>query len=65
MQKDYYFKKYGAKMVNDYRKSALKKFGSKFFEEKNNFGAPMLPKGPRTAQLPTFWEFVQYLKNTK
>ena len=52
-------------MVNDYRKSALKKFGSKFFEEKNNFGAPMPPKGPRTAQLPTFWEFVQYLKNTK
>ena len=65
LQKDFYFKKYGAKIVDEHRKSAVKKFGSDFFDEKHNFGAPTPPKGPRTAQLPTFWEFVQYLKNTK
>jgi hypothetical protein len=52
-------------MVDSYRAQALKKFGAEFFSEKNHFGAPVTPKGLRRRELPTFWEFVQYIRNER
>lgn len=53
---------YGKKIVEKYRSRALDTLGYEFFEESNHFGAPIKPKDYRlTAELPTFWEFVQFL----
>jgi len=52
-------------MVNTYRKRALEKFGAEFFSEKNYFGCPVPPKGLRRKEMPTFWEFVQYIRNAR
>ena len=65
LQEDFYYHTYGKKMVEKYRKMALKKFGESFFEEKNNFGAPVPPKGLRIKELPTFWEFIQFIRNER
>jgi hypothetical protein len=64
-QTDFYYKKYGEKIVNTYRKRALEKFGAEFFSEKNYFGCPVPPKGLRRKDMPTFWEFVQYIRNAR
>ena len=57
---DYYYKLYGKKIYNRYRSNALKRFGRDFFNEENNFGAPIMPKRRKKEQ-PTFWEFVQFV----
>ena len=61
--KDFYYKSYGKKIVQKYRPAALKKFGDEFFSQENNYGAPLpVAEGRRpTADLPIFWEFVQYV----
>jgi hypothetical protein len=51
--------------VNTYRKRALEKFGAEFFSEKNYFGCPVPPKGLRRKDMPTFWEFVQFIRNAR
>ena len=51
--------------MNRYRVAAVRRFGKEFFSRRNNFGAPLpLSKGRRTEELPTFWEFVQFVKDT-
>ena len=61
--KDWYYKVYGKPIVSRYRRAALARFGADFFSAENNFGAVVPVKGGvRTADLPTFWEFVQYVK---
>jgi hypothetical protein len=51
--------------VSTYRKKAIEKFGKDFFNEKNHFGAPVPPKGTRIKELPTFWEFVQFVRSER
>ena len=57
---------YGWEIVNRYRAAALERFSREFFSRSNNFGAPLpvRKKGRRTEELPTFWEFIQYVKDT-
>jgi len=62
IEKDWYFKKYGKEIIKRYRKKYLEKFGFETLTEKNNFGSPF-PTSQRSAELPTFWEFVQYLNS--
>lgn len=40
-RKDWFYAKEGSKIVQTYRKSALKKFGRDFFSKQNHFGAPI------------------------
>ena len=59
----YYYKLHGKKIVAKYRKRARQRFGETFFSAGNNFGSPLQTKrGTRVEELPTFWEFVQYVK---
>lgn len=44
--KDFYYKVYGKKIVERYRKAALAKFGENFFSAENNYGSPH-PAGAR------------------
>ena len=52
--------------MNRFRAAAVRRFGREFFSRRNNFGAPLplRKKGRRTGELPTFWEFVQFVKDT-
>jgi len=61
--KDFYYKTYGRKIVQKYRQAALKKFGDDFFSATNNYGAPIpVANGGRpSSDLPVFWEFVQFV----
>ena len=59
MQDNYYLR-YGRKIVRGYRAAARDKFGADFLSEENNFGSPV-PVKARLAELPTWWEFVQWL----
>ena len=60
---DYYFNLFGRDIVTSHRKAALERFGESFFSRDNNFGTPVMPEsGKRTPEMPTFWEFVQFLK---
>lgn len=62
MENNWYFNQYGKNMVSQYRQQAVKKFGKDFFEEKNNFGAPLpVMRSWRSSSLPSWWEFVQYV----
>ena len=63
---DYFYRKHGAKIVAKYRAAALDKFGESFFNKSNNYGTPVMPaRNKRTANMPSFWEFVQYVKDTR
>ena len=66
-QNDWYYKLYGATIVKRYRVAAERRFGRQFFSKANHFGAPLpvRKKGRRTAELPTFWEFIQYVKDSR
>jgi len=62
---NWYYKQYGSKIVAQYRKEAIRKFGNDFFAEGNNFGAPYpVNRSWRDDHYPCFWEFVQYLLKT-
>lgn len=61
---DWYLKNYGKHIVSEFREKALQHLGKDFFSSDNNFGAPIKVNGNRTVDLPTFWEFVQYVKKT-
>lgn len=50
-------------MVRRYRKAYIEKFGAESLSETNNFGALFPSKYRSTPSLPTWWEFVQYLKS--
>lgn len=64
-KQDYYYKLYGKKIVERFRSRAFDALGYEFFDESNNFGAPVVAKDFRlTAELPTFWEFVQFIIGT-
>lgn len=63
LEEDFYYKVYGKKIVAKYRLAALEKFGKKYFEKENNYGAP-LSRDKRSEKMPTFWEFVQYVLNS-
>ena len=46
-----------------YRSRAKKRFGEAFFSKANHFGTPICNMNvDRTAEQPTFWEFVQAVK---
>lgn len=60
LEADFYYKIYGKKIVKRFRKAAIEKFGENYFSEENHFGS-LLPRKKRTADLPIFWEFVQYV----
>lgn len=64
---DYYQKKYGQKIIRKFRTEAIRVLGESYFNEENNFGAP-IPVVPserrKDASFPSFWEFVQFLKRT-
>lgn len=52
-------------IVSTYRPEAMQKYGGFHFTQSNHFGAVLKPTGKRTSpDLPTFWEFVQYIINT-
>jgi len=61
--KDFYYKTYGKKIVAKFRTKAIQKFGDEFFSAKNNYGAPLPVKdnGRPSSDLPIFWEFVQFV----
>jgi len=62
---NWYYKQYSKNIVARYRSEALRKFGSGFFSKENNFGAPLpVARSWRSADMPSWWEFVQYLLNT-
>jgi len=63
---NWYYDKYGKKIVSKYREKAIQKFSSSYFSKSNNSGSPIPPSEPftRTADLPSWWEFVQYVKDT-
>ena len=44
------------------RKEAKKRFGQAFFSKTNNYGTPIKKRVDRTEEQPTFWEFVQHVK---
>ena len=49
------------------REAAIEKYGTAFFSEENNFGAPFPLKAGevRTEEYPTWWEFIQWLIGTR
>ncbi len=61
----WYYHKYGRSIVSRYRANAIAHLGRDFFSKENNYGAPVKVNGNRTAALPSFWEFVQYVKVSK
>ena len=66
-KKDYFYKRHGWKMVEQFRNEAIKKFGAEFFSKQNYYGSLYNVTGvqddrfPRTKDHPIFWEFVQYI----
>jgi len=63
-QKDWYFHRQGMGFVRKYRKLAINKFGTEFFSEKKNFGAPFRVEKRVNNQLPSWWEFIQHVLHT-
>ncbi len=62
VDKDWFVRTIGKKMVTKYREKTLKRFGHDFFSKGNNLGAILPVKYQRpSSDLPTFWEFVQYV----
>lgn len=64
-EKDWYYTRQGAGIAKKYRTKAVSHFGQDFFSAKNNFGAPFHSKRRYNANLPTWWEFIQHVINTK
>lgn len=65
LTKQWYYQKYGKKIVATHRKAAEMRFGPDFFSEKSKYGAPYnISNGWRSAQLPSWWEFVQFILAT-
>jgi len=65
LENNWYYKKYGKNIVSQYRTKAIEKFGDSFFDEKNNFGAPLpVMRTWRSSAYPSWWEFVQYILDT-
>jgi len=56
-----FYQRYGKEIVRKYRPYAIAKFGMDFFSKERNFGAPFPVEGFRYRQMPTFWEFIQFL----
>ena len=58
-----YYNLYGRNIVEKYREAATRRFGQEFFSKENNFGAPfpVEKKHQRTKDLPSWWEFVQWI----
>lgn len=65
MERDFYYKLYGKKIVEKYRDRAKKRFGDDHFDEDHHFGAPIKPKRMRSWKQPIFWEFVQFVLTQK
>ena len=70
LERDYFYKKYGKQIVAKYRKSFTKQFSEEYLSESNNYGAPVpvvkkTNTTDRSPLQPTFWEFVQFVKDTK
>ncbi len=64
-EKNFYYTRYGKSIVSKYRGEARRRFGKDFFSKANNYGAPVaVTRGKRTAELPIFWEFVQFVKRS-
>jgi hypothetical protein len=66
VSRDYFFNLYGQEIATKHRSKAIQRFGREFFSAQNNFGTPLPVSGgkSRTAELPIFWEFVQFVKET-
>ena len=62
LDKDWYYKTYGRKIVAKYRPAATKRFGAAYFSADNGYGAPAEVHGQRSERLPIFWEFVQFVR---
>ena len=60
LQNDHYYNMYGKYIVEKHREAAIRRFGQEFFSKENNFGAPF-PVEKRTKDLPSWWEFVQWI----
>eukprot|EP00094_Tigriopus_californicus_P014082 TCALIF_13638-PA protein Name:"Similar to Chst8 Carbohydrate sulfotransferase 8 (Mus musculus)" AED:0.15 eAED:0.15 QI:0/0.5/0/0.66/1/1/3/0/366 len=65
LEQDYFYALYGRKIVEEYRDSAISRFGSDAFSHENHFGAPVPFEGQRVPEQPIFWEFVQWLLKMK
>jgi len=63
LKTDWYYKKYGRGIVSKYRPAARSRFREEFFSAENNFGSPLPVSGHswRSDDLPSWWEFVQYV----
>ena len=57
----FYYEKYGKRIVYRFREQAIENLGKAFFHKSNNYGTMLkVLHGDRTtANLPSFWEFVQ------
>ena len=65
VDREFYYRTYGKKIVLKFRKEAIKKFGKDFFSAANNYGALLPVKYKRDSDVyPMFWEFVQYVIKT-
>ncbi len=62
INQNWYYRTYGRSIVSRYRADAIAHLGRDFFSKENNYGTPVKVNGYRTAALPSFWEFVQYVK---
>ena len=60
---DRYYNLYGRRIVASYREAAVASLGPAFFSAARHHGAPVAVAG-RSAQLPSWWEFVQWLLDT-
>ena len=65
LQSDYFYKLYGKEIVKRHRREAIQKFGEVFFNAVNLYGTPIRPKTKRVQNMPSFWEFVRFILNTK
>lgn len=62
LDNDWYYQTYGKEMVARQREGAIVRFGQEYFNKRNNFGAVEAhTTHGRVAELPSWWEFVQYL----
>ncbi|XP_023335026.1 carbohydrate sulfotransferase 8 [Eurytemora carolleeae] len=65
LKTNWYYKTYGRGMVSSYRRAAIQRFSEEFFLPENNFGSPLpVDKTWRSADLPSWWEFIQYILET-
>ncbi|XP_023323409.1 carbohydrate sulfotransferase 11 isoform X2 [Eurytemora carolleeae] len=60
LTKEWYYKKYGKEIVRMYRQKSIQRHGETYYSKRNNYGSPY-PVLHRIVELPTFWEFVQWI----